>query len=1030
MKKLLYTSLIALAGLFAVSCQQEHIEVVYDPANVTVQTLGEITGVELSADGDALTTTFNPADFKLNVASGYTLYASSSADMSNKAKVSAAISIDEQKIGHISIKQPAMNSLIYSLGGVANEPFTLYFQLDGSLVNDKNTAISATIVNSNIVTASFTPYSTVVLDKDLYPHVYPIGGIDLLGSWGHEKVFQFIYDYNKSSDTYTGLLDLGEDHASGVEFKFTGEAGWDDSTGNWGVAADQEEEGSEIQLENGSSTNITQYGKNRYYMFSLNTGTLVLTKKFSFDNVGIVGAFNGWDAADANMKMTYNVYLHRFYIDQTFDENTELKFTCDDSWNLNWGGEDGKTAGGGANIVVEAGSYRIYLDLNKETYEFSTSMYGKEEPTGKEDEPVGPITYEGWGVVGTITGWAAPDIQMTTMGNFWVAKGVELTAEDQFKFRKDEDWTENIGAAGDVEPFVVETGAKNVGVAGGKNLAVSAAGTYDLYVNPDELSFYVMAAGDVPAEISTWGVVGTINGWGESADLVLTEENGMLVRRNVALTTSDQFKIRYKSSWDENRGGPGGAEPFVMGTDAIQAVPGGKNLGVAADGDYDVWYDALNEVLFVVPAGQDLTYWGIVGNITNWGSDRSDYIMYKEGDYLVRKNVELPADAQYKIRYCSDWGVNRGAPGDVEPFKVDANVVLEATPNGKNLGINEAGTYDIYYKAADEKLYVMAQGESPENAHEPDVPEPTEPDSWGLVGSMTGWGSSADIALTKSGSWYVSKGVTFAANDEFKIRGDGDWTFQRGAEGAASVTITIDEAVTVVASNGQNMVVPTAGTYDVYWDTENEKVYVMTEGKTPEGYATYGEFFYAIGGDTGWSNTYSLRSEQVDGAFTGKYKGYGYLSQEFKFKPNADNWDGDLEYESEGKLADIPNGPNCPAPAAGFYMIDVDLTAMTYKLTLISTLGIIGPAQAGGWDADTDLTYNIEGGYWEASNVTLSAAEMKFRANDAWDMDWGGSFENLSFKGGNITAQAGTYNVKVYLVCETKSKAELTAVAN
>ena len=89
MKKLLYTSLIALAGLFAASCQQEHIEVVYDPANVTVQTLGVFADAELAADGAALTTTFNPADFKLNVASGYTLYASKAADMADKVKVSS-----------------------------------------------------------------------------------------------------------------------------------------------------------------------------------------------------------------------------------------------------------------------------------------------------------------------------------------------------------------------------------------------------------------------------------------------------------------------------------------------------------------------------------------------------------------------------------------------------------------------------------------------------------------------------------------------------------------------------------------------------------------------------------------------------------------------------------------------------------------------------------------------------------------------------------------------------------------------------
>ena len=114
----------------------------------------------------------------------------------------------------------------------------------------------------------------------------------------------------------------------------------------------------------------------------------MLTKKFAFDNVAIVGAFNGWNEKDPDMKMTYNDKLHRFYIDYEFTSDTELKFTCDDKWDLNWGGKDGSTLSSD-NIPVEAGKYRIYLDLNKNTYEFSAPMYGKDEPTGDEggDEP-------------------------------------------------------------------------------------------------------------------------------------------------------------------------------------------------------------------------------------------------------------------------------------------------------------------------------------------------------------------------------------------------------------------------------------------------------------------------------------------------------------------------------------------------------------------------------------------------------------------------------------------------------------------
>ena len=1026
MKKILYSFLLISAGLFAVSCEQAHIEEIFNPAAVTVQTLGVIPGAVLDAEGAALTTTFNAADFKIPVASTYTLYASASSDMADRKKVSATIKLDENReTGTILILQKDINSLVYNLGGEADVPFTIYFQLAAAITNDKSAAIAATEQLSNIVSAEFTPYSTVIRDVDLYEHVWAIGASSMLGGWDHKKVFQFLYDYGKTGNTYTGLLDFGEDH-SGNQFKFTGADGWDDATGNWGVAADQnEEEPATLQLENGSSTNITHYTEKRYYAFSLNTNSLVLTKLYSFDNIGIVGAFNGWDPADANMKMTYNAYMNRFWIDQTFAEATELKFTCDDSWGLNWGGSNGETAPGGDNIAVEPGSYRIYLDLNKGQYEFSASMFGKDEPSG-DDTPDEPVAYEGWGVVGTINGWGSdPDVHMTVMGDFWVAKSVSISTDDQFKFRKDEDWGVNIGAGGDVEPFIVEPGTKYEGVANGKNLGVPATGKYDLYVNPDAATFYVMAEGEVPGELATWGVVGTINGWGGTADLAMTVENGMLVRKNVSLTTDDQIKVRFQNNWDVNRGAPGNVEPFIMGKDAIQAVPNGKNLGVAENGEYDVWYDEGNEILFVVPAGEALEYWGVVGNLTNWGGD-PDFKMYKDGDFYVHKSIEFTTDHQFKIRFNSDWSVNRGAPGSVEPFVLEANSVVDATQNGKNLGVAADGKYDVWYDATNEKLYVMANGTAPADATEPEEPEPTAPNTWGIVGAMTGWGENADIAMTKEGDWFYAVGVELEAGVQWKIRGDGDWAFNRGAEGEVEpFEVTLDQGLTVV-QGGKNLSVTVSGTYDVYFDSANEKIFVMTAGSKPEGFRVFGDYIYAIGQDTDWSGTYALRSGVADGSNTGVYKGFGWLSDQFKFRPNADNWDGDWEFEEAGKIADIPSGPNCPGPEeAGYYMIEVDLNAMTYKLTLITTIGIIGPAQAGGWDTDTDMTYNAETGAWEAS-ITLAADKMKFRANDGWDINWGGSLEALTQGGADIAVEAGTYAIQLFAWCDGKAYATMT----
>ena len=62
MKKILYT-ILALAGLAAVSCTKDEPKVVFDPDNVTAPTLGTVTGATLSADGEALTFDYTEADF-------------------------------------------------------------------------------------------------------------------------------------------------------------------------------------------------------------------------------------------------------------------------------------------------------------------------------------------------------------------------------------------------------------------------------------------------------------------------------------------------------------------------------------------------------------------------------------------------------------------------------------------------------------------------------------------------------------------------------------------------------------------------------------------------------------------------------------------------------------------------------------------------------------------------------------------------------------------------------------------------------
>ena len=98
---------------------------------------------------------------------------------------------------------------------------------------------------------------------------------------------------------------------------------------------------------------------------------------------------------------------------------------------------------------------------------------------------------------------------------------------------------------------------------------------------------------------------------------------------------------------------------------------------------------------------------------------------------------------------------------------------------------------------------------------------------------------------------------------------------------------------------------------------------------------------------------------------------------------------------------------------------------MSYGVTTITRIGIIGDATPGGWDSDTQLTYNSATGAWEGV-VTLTAGTIKFRANNGWDINWGGALNNLVENGENITVTAGTYKVSLKLVCKGEYVATLT----
>lgn len=190
---------------------------------------------------------------------------------------------------------------------------------------------------------------------------------------------------------------------------------------------------------------------------------------------------------------------------------------------------------------------------------------------------------------------------------------------------------------------------------------------------------------------------------------------------------------------------------------------------------------------------------------------------------------------------------------------------------------------------------------------------------------------------------------------------------------------------------------------------------------------SYSEFFYEIGGETGWSTVHPLWGENFDG----KYVGYAYLDSEFKFKPNADNWDNDLEFDGEGKIADN-GGSNCPAPAeAGLHRIEIDLEAMTYAITNFGGVSIIGDAVGDpNWGTDIDMEYSSAENCY-ITTTELVAGSFKFRTDHAWNgVNWGGDDpEKLEIDKGNCSiAEGGLYIIRFWPSYSGNGRYEIEAL--
>jgi len=252
--------------------------------------------------------------------------------------------------------------------------------------------------------------------------------------------------------------------------------------------------------------------------------------------------------------------------------------------------------------------------------------------------------------------------------------------------------------------------------------------------------------------------------------------------------------------------------------------------------------------------------------------------------------------------------------------------------------------------------------------------------------------SAAELAVTPNTSYSITVG---ALNQ--KLLGMGAKT-NTGTDFEVRVNAWVNDNVQVLSSNIPVM------------NIQAYKVEIIY----PSLYLP-GNYQAASGYESDWSpdkaqQIYSIKQND-------KYEGYVNMVGSgimFKFTdlPNWDvNWGDD---GADGTLD--PNGADIAIPETGYYRIKADIKALTYSF-LKTDWGLIGSATPGGWDADQNMTYSMDTKTWSVT-LDLVAGDIKFRANDGWDLNYGDdNFDGSLEEGGaNIPiAEAGNYTVTLNL---------------
>ncbi len=182
--------------------------------------------------------------------------------------------------------------------------------------------------------------------------IYFIGATD---GWNNDETQRQRLESPACDGVYTGYIYMADPNGWGNEFKFQ------QVKGDWGseVNSGHMTGGITGDLADGGGNFKATGGEGVYYVvLNLGNNTLSGTR---IQNMNLVGDFNGWNAADNAQQMTWNATDYCFEITGAGVTAAGWKFTANNGWGINLGGNTTDVlTQDGPNISAVGSTIKLY----------------------------------------------------------------------------------------------------------------------------------------------------------------------------------------------------------------------------------------------------------------------------------------------------------------------------------------------------------------------------------------------------------------------------------------------------------------------------------------------------------------------------------------------------------------------------------------------------------------------------------------------------------------------------------------------